>query len=165
MLRIVKPNRWNHAQYNYEKAVAARIERFSNKLGYYFLENEVQRWLDLHCADSMDGITARVYIDTLLSKSDEEVKTWAESFIKSQMKYAANNIRYINETTAKELLKRGKNGDGYVIGRFIYQSGGLFHGIDTMTGIPKEHSFLRKFDCLDWLLLDEKPDLDTNHSQ
>lgn len=81
------------------------------------------------------------------------------------MKHAANNIRYINETTAKELLKRGKNGDGYVIGRFIYQSGSLFHGIDTMTGIPKEHSFLRKFDCLDWLLLDEKPDLDTNHSQ
>lgn len=66
MLRIVKPNRWNHAQYNYEKAVAARIEQFSNKLGYYFLENEVQRWLDLHCADSMDGITARAYIDTLI---------------------------------------------------------------------------------------------------
>lgn len=158
MLRIVTPNKRNFAQYNYEKSVAARIEPFQDMLGYHFLEHEVQKWIDLHCADSLDGITARVYIDKLLSMSEEEVTTWAQSFIAQQIRHAAKDIRYINEATAKAILEQCKCGKDIFVGRFIYQADGKFHGIDTITGILKEASFARKFDCLDWLLQDEKAD-------
>ncbi len=150
-------------QYNYEKSVVARIEPFSDMPGYRFLEMEVQKWLDLHCADSLAGITARVYIDTLLSKSEEEVKTWAIAFINAQMEYAGKDIQYIDETTAKALFERGKNEGCLISGRFIYQSSGLFHGIDTTTGITMKASFTGKPECLDWLLMKEKSEHNANH--
>lgn len=157
MLRIVKLTKQNFAQYNYEKSVASRIAPFKDMLGYHFLEQEVQKWIDHHCGDSLDGITARVYMDELLSRSDEEVKAWAQSFIANQIKLAAKNIRYINGTTAKIILEHSKETSEITVGRFIYQADGLFHGIDTITGVLKEAKFSKKFDCLDWLLLDEKP--------
>lgn len=159
MLRIVKPTKQNSMQYNYEKSVAARIAPFKDMLGYHFLEQEVQKWIDLHSGDSLDGITARVYMDELLSKSNEEVNTWVQSFITNQIKFAAKNIRYINETTAKIILEHKKESSEIIVGRFIYHADSLFHGIDTITGVLKEASFPKKFDCLDWLLLDEKPTL------
>lgn len=76
----------------YEKSVAARIEPFQSMLGYHFLEQEIQKWIDRHCADSLDGITARVYIDELLSKSDDEVKAWAQAFIAAQITYIVDVI-------------------------------------------------------------------------
>ena len=156
MLRITSPTKHNFAQYNYEKSVAARIEPFKDMLGYHFLEQEVQKWIDLHCGDSLDGITARVYMDELLSRSDEEVKAWAQSFITTQIRHAAKNIRYINETTAKVILEHSENPSEIFVGRFIYQADGLFHGIDTITGVLIKASFSKKFACLDWLLSDEK---------
>lgn len=92
MLQIIKPTKRNLAQYNYEKSAAARIEPFQSMLGYHFLEQEVQKWIDRHCADSLDGITARVYIDELLSKSDDEVKAWAQAFIAAQITYIVDVI-------------------------------------------------------------------------
>ena len=98
-------------------------------------------------------------MDELLSKSDEEVNTWVRSFITNQIKFAAKNIRYINKTTAKIILEHKKESPEIIVGRFIYYADGLFHGIDTITGVFKEASFPKKLDCLDWLLLDEKPTL------
>ena len=54
----------NHVQYAYEKNFAARIWRFRNLPGYAFMHRWAQKQIDTHCGDSLDGISARVYMDT-----------------------------------------------------------------------------------------------------
>ena len=70
----------NHVQYAYEKNFAARIWRFRNLPGYAFMHRWAQKQIDLHCGDSLDGISARVYMDTVLEQEGAELQTWAIPF-------------------------------------------------------------------------------------
>lgn len=71
----------NHVQYAYEKNFAARIWRFRNLPGYAFMHRWAQKQIDLHCGDSLDGISARVYMDTVLEQEGAELQTWAKKYI------------------------------------------------------------------------------------
>ena len=35
----------------------------------------------MHCGDSLDGISARVYMDTVLEQEGAELQTWAKKYI------------------------------------------------------------------------------------
>jgi hypothetical protein len=71
----------NHVQYAYEKNFAARIWRFRNLPGYAFMHRWAQKQIDTHCGDSLDGISARVYMDTVLEQEGAELQTWAKKYI------------------------------------------------------------------------------------
>ena len=71
----------NHVQHAYEKNFAARIWRFRNLPGYAFMHRWAQKQIDLHCGDSLDGISARVYMDTVLEQEGAELQTWAKKYI------------------------------------------------------------------------------------
>ena len=76
MIQIVKEQKNNHAQFNYELAVQMKMELIENLDGYTRFEKYVQRWIDDHCGDSLNGIAARVYLDKIIEMSDEELVVW-----------------------------------------------------------------------------------------
>ena len=71
----------NHVQYAYEKNFAARIWRFRSLPGYAFLHQWAQQQIDAHCGDSLDGISARVYMDTALEQEFADLQVWAKKYI------------------------------------------------------------------------------------
>lgn len=69
----------NHAQVQYETAFAARFKELEHLPNYPVLEKFAQRCIDLHCGDSLPGITARVYMDEIIPMSTDELIKWATS--------------------------------------------------------------------------------------
>lgn len=69
----------NHAQVQYETAFAARFKELEHLPNYPTLEQFAQQCIDLHCGDSLHGISARIYMDKIIAMSNEEIFDWAKS--------------------------------------------------------------------------------------
>lgn len=67
----------NHAQVQYEAAFAARFKELEHLPNYSALESFAQRCINSHCGDSLDGITARVYMDKIIEMPSAELVAWA----------------------------------------------------------------------------------------
>ena len=80
MLKIVANRGYNHAQHDYEKKFKEKIEAFSSLPNYSALEKFAQQCIDLHCADSLDGISARVYMDRVIATPHEDLMGWARNY-------------------------------------------------------------------------------------
>ena len=83
MIRTVQPRRGNHAQVEYEKKFAEKFKLVEHLPNYNALEVFAQKCIDLHCGDSLDGISARVYMDKIISMPDEEFVSWAKTLKES----------------------------------------------------------------------------------
>lgn len=64
-LCIVELGKGNRARYDYEKAFAENIMQFRGLPGYAFLHKWAQSRIDLHCGDSLEGIEARMDMDSV----------------------------------------------------------------------------------------------------
>ena len=87
MIRIAEPSRGkysNHMQVEYEKKFASKFDLVKDIPHFESLERFAQKCIDLHCGDSLDGISARVYMDKVIAMSDDEFIAWA-------IKYAQNS--------------------------------------------------------------------------
>lgn len=80
MLRIAKVRKDNHNQVAYEKAFADKFALVEGEPNYAALERFAQKCIDLHCGDSLDGISARVYMDQIISMPAEDFVAWAKKF-------------------------------------------------------------------------------------
>jgi hypothetical protein len=69
----------NHVQVQYEAAFAARFKELEHLPNYPALERFAQKCVDLHCGDSLNGISARVYIDKITAMSASELLAWAKT--------------------------------------------------------------------------------------
>lgn len=67
----------NHAQVQYETAFAARFKELEHLPNYPMLEKFAQQCIDLHCGDSLQGITARVYMDEIIAMPTDKLIEWA----------------------------------------------------------------------------------------
>ena len=69
----------NHAQVQYGAAFAARFKELEHLPNYPALERFAQKCIDLHCGDSLNGISARVYIDKITAMSASELLALAKT--------------------------------------------------------------------------------------
>ena len=89
MIRTAKPSCGkysNHMQVEYEKKFANKFDLVKDIPNFEALEQFAQKCIDLHCGDSLDGISARVYMDNVIEMTDNEFIAWAT-------KYAQNSKR------------------------------------------------------------------------
>lgn len=70
----------NRLQVEYEEQFAAKFKLVENAPNFAELECFAQKCIDFHCGDSVDGISARVYMDEIIAMSDEEFVAWATAF-------------------------------------------------------------------------------------
>ena len=84
MIRTVEPSRGkcgsNHMQVEYERNFAVKFELVKDLPNFEALERFAQRCIDLHCGDSLDGISARVYMDKVIKMTDAEFIAWATQY-------------------------------------------------------------------------------------
>lgn len=83
MIRIAEPSRGkysNHMQVDYEKKFADKFKLVEGAPNFEALERFAQKCIDLHCGDSLDGISARVYMDKIIAMPDDEFIAWATTF-------------------------------------------------------------------------------------
>lgn len=69
----------NHMQVEYEKKFADKFKIVEGLPNYAKLEQFAQKCIDLHCGDSLDCISARVYMDKIIEMPDAEFVVWAET--------------------------------------------------------------------------------------
>ena len=95
MIRTAQPRSWNKNQVAYEKAFARKFELVTTFPNYFMLEKFAQQCIDLHCGDSLNGISARVYMDKIIEMSDKEFVQWArDEFIKSSKEYGEVKVSW-----------------------------------------------------------------------
>lgn len=90
MIRTANPKPGNHNQVAYERAFAEKFALAKGLPNYDLLESFAQQCIDLHCGDSLNGISARVYMDKIIEMSDEEflkfAKTSSKDFVNGKCK-------------------------------------------------------------------------------
>lgn len=82
MIRTAEPGHGkygNCAQVEYERKFADKFKLVEGLPNYKKLEQFAQKCIDLHCGDSLDGISARVYMDKVIGMPDDEFVTWAKT--------------------------------------------------------------------------------------
>lgn len=79
MIRIAELKRGNHAQVNYEKQFADKFKLVENFPNFEKLEQFAQKCVDLHCGNSLNGISARVYMDKIIEMPDNAFVDWAKT--------------------------------------------------------------------------------------
>lgn len=80
MIKTATPGRGNHAQVTYEEKFASKFELVKESPNYAALERFAQQCIDLHCGDSLNGISARVYMDKVIAMTDDEFIAWATKY-------------------------------------------------------------------------------------
>lgn len=85
MIRTVAPIRGKHgirnlAQVEYEKTFAGRFDLVKDLPNFEVLERFAQKCIDLHCGDSLDGISARAYMDKVIAMSHDAFIIWATQY-------------------------------------------------------------------------------------
>lgn len=90
MIRTAEPSRSskysNHAQVEYEKKFASKFDLVKDIPNFEALERFAQKCIDLHCGDSLDGISARVYMDKVIEMTDAEFIDWATKYAQNSKK-------------------------------------------------------------------------------
>lgn len=84
-LRIAEPTGSikysNHAQVEYERKAKEKLDALTCIDGFVYVQKLVQKWIDAHCGDSLEGIDAIASLDLLIESSQDELTAWAQRVI------------------------------------------------------------------------------------
>ncbi len=101
MNRKAKPSlgkRSNHMQVEYEKKFLSKFDLVKDIPNFEALERFAQKCIDLHCADSLDGLAARVSMDKVIEMFDAEFIAWATKYAQNSM-----TVKEYNEVHHKKI--------------------------------------------------------------
>lgn len=69
----------------YEQNFIARFVEYAMLPGYHYAEEFAQQCIDLHCADNLNGVSAREYMDRITMMPDDAFTSWVKRYIAKKL--------------------------------------------------------------------------------